>query len=141
MAYRRAFAPALRRSRHNSLVWDGHPYLGLGASAHSMWPDGPCTLRRANPDLTGYLQGRPATEERVEEPASRHEVIFLGLRTTAGVGRALYRERFGADLLEHHGPTLSALEAAGFLTVTPDRVAPTRRGLWVADELALRLMR
>ena len=45
------FAPPDRRSRHNALVWAGWPYLGLGASAHSMWSEGAGTLRRANADL------------------------------------------------------------------------------------------
>jgi len=134
------FAPSERRSRHNGLVWAGWPYLGLGASAHSMWPEGSSTLRQANPALAGYLRQAAPTVERVEEPTSRHEVLFLGLRTVDGVQRASYRRRFGADLLDHFGPGLRVLEEGGWITVRPERVAPTRRGLWLADELVLRLM-
>jgi oxygen-independent coproporphyrinogen-3 oxidase len=80
-----------------------------------------------------------AEQEWVEEPASRLELLFLGLRTVEGVGRALYRQRFGADPGEHFGPTLKVLEAGGWLRLDSERIAPTRRGLWLADELALRL--
>jgi coproporphyrinogen III oxidase-like Fe-S oxidoreductase len=64
----------------------------------------------------------------------------LGLRTVEGLLRAPYRRRFGADPLDHYGPALRSLEQGGWLTVHPARIAPTRRGLWLADELALRLM-
>ena len=135
------FAAPARRSRHNALCWAGWPYLGLGAAAHSMWPDGPRTLRRANPGLPRYLQAPGGgSEETVDEPASRHEVLFLGLRTVEGVQRALYRQRFGADPLDHFGPRLYAFEAQGLVCLLPDRIVPTPRGLWLADELALQLM-
>jgi oxygen-independent coproporphyrinogen III oxidase len=134
------FAAPAHRSRHNSLCWAGWPYLGLGAAACSMWPDGPRTLRHANPDLPRYLHGGGGTEELVGEAASRLEVLFLGLRTVEGVQRESYRQRFGADPLDHLGARLRALEAAGLVRLLEDRIAPTPRGLWLADALALHLM-
>ena len=144
-----------RRSRHNSALWAGSPYLGLGAFAHSMLPDGPCTLRQRNPAPQRYMEllsgpevhGRtsrpchpPVVEvERVDEQGSRLEVLMLGLRTTAGVDRGHYRRRFGADPLEYHGEQIWALEREGLVRVEPDRLCPTDKGIWFADDLALRI--
>jgi oxygen-independent coproporphyrinogen III oxidase len=136
---------------HNALVWAGRPYLGLGASAHSMVPEGPSTLRRANHELDRYLAAASrglffAPEmgvlERVPPDQARAEVLILGLRTSRGVDRAEYAARFGVDpVLEiERGGRLPALVAAGLVRVEEDRVAPTRRGLQFADEIALRLM-
>jgi oxygen-independent coproporphyrinogen-3 oxidase len=137
-----SFAPPLERSRHNALCWSGHPYLGLGASAHSMLIRGAETLRIANPPIDRYLAAPTgaASLERVAEKASRNELLFLGLRTTDGVDRAFYAARFGADPLAHVGRAIRELAALGLLTVGETRIAPTRRGIWFADELALRLL-
>jgi oxygen-independent coproporphyrinogen-3 oxidase len=146
------FAPPRRRSAHNALVWAGDPYLGLGASAHSMIARGPATLRCANPPIATYLDAAPerdpagvptvagATVEEVDEPRSRNEALFLALRTVDGLDRRAYRKRFGADPVDHFAPGLSSLQAAGLLSVDETRIAPTRRGIWLADEIALRLM-
>jgi oxygen-independent coproporphyrinogen-3 oxidase len=146
-----SFAPESERSRHNLLCWSGRPYLGLGASAHSMVQDGAETLRIANPPLSRYLEAAPspgavparlegAVLERVGEASSRFELLFLGLRTVDGVDREHYAARFGADPLAHFGPALRELEAQGLLSLANGRLAPTRRGIWFADELALRLL-
>lgn len=74
------------RSRHNSSYWDGTPYLGLGAGAHSY--DG--HVRRWNvPDLDAYVRG---IEDGCPECGSEeltatdlfNEKLMLGLRTCDG---------------------------------------------------------
>jgi putative oxygen-independent coproporphyrinogen III oxidase len=145
------FAPSRWRSAHNGLVWAVHPYLGLGASAHSMIARGPTTLRVANPPVATYLAaelerhaaGIPtvagAAVEVVGEPRSRYEALFLALRTVDGLDRRAYRERFGGDPFDHFA-AIATLAAADLLCVDEARIAPTRRGIWLADEIVLRLM-
>ena len=140
-----------RRSRHNSLLWAGRPYLGLGALAHSMTYDGPLTLRLRSSPPERYLKqwsrgaeappgpGYGGMLERVPEDASRLELVMLGLRTTCGVDRAHYRSRFGADILQHSAQAVARLTAAGLLAVDDHSLRPTRGGIWHADELALRI--
>ena len=138
------------QSRHNSQLWAGFAYLGLGAFAHSMLPEGPQTVRQSNPGPDPYLElwsepGVPvapygASVERVDQQASQMEVLMLGLRAVAGVSRAHYRERFCADLTEHHGHRIDELVRQGLLRLEADRLRPTPRGIWFADELALRIL-
>ena len=140
-----------RHSRHNSALWAGLPYLGLGAHAHSARFQGPVSLRRANPGPDRYMAlwsgpdapapPHGAAEEQVDEQGSRLEVLMLGLRARAGVLRARYRDRFGADLTEHYGQQIHLLERDGFVRLDDDSLRPTRRGIWFADELALRITR
>jgi putative oxygen-independent coproporphyrinogen III oxidase len=145
-----SFARPGAQSVHNVLVWAGQPYLGLGAYAHSMLPEGPSTLRVANPGLELYLRpstyaGTPprhgdAAMERLDPPGSCFEHLFMGLRTTAGVAREGYRRRFGADVEEHFRDPLGALQRDGLVTLSTAAVSPTARGLLFGDEVALRLV-
>jgi putative oxygen-independent coproporphyrinogen III oxidase len=43
------FARPGHRSLHNEGVWQGHPYIGLGAGAHGLLPDGRRTIGVADP--------------------------------------------------------------------------------------------
>jgi oxygen-independent coproporphyrinogen-3 oxidase len=134
------FARPRFRVRHNLGVWACRPYLGLGAGAHSMRWRGRMNLRAHNPELAPYLEGREATVELCDEGRSRFEALFLGLRTVEGVDRRAYRRRFDVDPVREHAEELEALQADGLVERTPDRVRPTRRGIWFADEVALRLL-
>jgi oxygen-independent coproporphyrinogen-3 oxidase len=144
------YARVGRQSRHNLLVWQGWPYLGLGASAHSMALRGSSALRVANPAYGAYRSASPqldhdpvcvegARVERSEGREAQLEVLMLGLRTRDGVSRARFRERFGQDPLEVFGPTLEQLARWGLLRAEASSITPTSRGLWFADEIALRL--
>ncbi len=137
-----------RHSRHNTALWSGHPYVGLGAWAHSADHAGPLTVRRANPGPGRYLAlwsggetppDHGATVDRVDAAGSRLEALMLGLRTVAGVHRRRFQRRFGVDLSEVYGPQIAALTSAGMVTLQRDRLRPTRGGIWFADELALRI--
>lgn len=74
-------------SRHNSSYWDGTPYLGVGAGAHSY--NG--MARQWNPnDLDAYMAGiehkRPAYEvESLTSADLYNERLMLSLRTVQGL--------------------------------------------------------
>ena len=74
-------------SRHNSSYWDGTPYLGVGAGAHSY--NG--TSRQWSPNdldayMTGIEQGKPLSEiEHLSPEDLYNEKIMLSLRTTQGL--------------------------------------------------------
>jgi oxygen-independent coproporphyrinogen-3 oxidase len=144
------FALPEAQSRHNCSGWQGHPYLGLGAFAHSMAIDGPRNVRIANPHLEIYLEARSAKQgpprvrgasfEVLDPHRSQFEMLFLGLRTIWGIEREAYRERFGIDLMAQVRERALELCQRGLLEETPTHLKPSRRGIFWADELALRLM-
>ena len=74
-------------SRHNSSYWDGTPYLGLGAAAHSYNQ----TSRQWSPDnLDTYLasieNGVPSFDIETLTPQDRYnEKVMLSLRTAQGL--------------------------------------------------------
>lgn len=74
-------------SRHNSSYWDGTPYLGLGAAAHSYNK----TSRQWSPsNLDTYLnsieKGIPAFDkETLSEQDRFNEKVMLSLRTSQGL--------------------------------------------------------
>ena len=74
-------------SRHNSSYWDGTPYLGLGAAAHSF--NG--TSRQWNPDnldayMTAIEQDNPVFEKEILSDTDRYnEKLMLSLRTIQGL--------------------------------------------------------
>ena len=127
------------RSRHNSKYWDHTPYLGLGPAAHSF--DG--TRRWWNHrNVALYIQElhagkRPvAGEETLGTEQLRLEALCLGLRTAAGIDIREYCENYGCDLLMERGDVIERLVAEGHLERREDRLAPTRKGLAVADAMA-----
>ena len=126
------FALSGFRSRHNSRYWDGTPYLGLGAGAHSY--DG--RNRSWNPDdldayLAGLRSGSPVREkETLSETDRYNECIMLGLRTSDGVPYA--------DL---HTPDLIApYIERGLLQLRNGSVIATQQGLHILNRIIEDLM-
>ena len=128
------------RSRHNQKYWSQAPYLGLGPSAHSY--DG-AERRWWNERRLAAWQRRVESGERpvaageeltLEERAL--ERIMLGLRTTAGVDLEDLDRELGTDLAAANRRLLEEWSAAGLVRLESGHVAPTLRGLAVADRLA-----
>jgi oxygen-independent coproporphyrinogen-3 oxidase len=133
------------RAQHNSAYWQGQPYLGFGASAHSF--DGKLTRTAVvanNALYTNYwLQGKGYPyETEVLNPLQRlHERIMTGLRTSEGI----YYEA-AAGIIED---TLLSSKAKlvvqklvekytrlGLLQQTRDRLTLTNAGRFRADGIA-----
>lgn len=95
------FALPGRQARHNSAYWDGTPYLGLGAGAHSydgLW------RRHINPaDIAAYERdvldgGTVAGDDDVLGLEERfEEMVMLGLRTARGIDLDRMERDLGAD--------------------------------------------
>src|SRR5205823_12940298 len=116
---------------HNLGYWEGRPYLGLGAGAHSYRDD----VRWWNvrpPDE--YM----ATVERGEVPVGGSESldpqdayleeVFLRLRTLEGIPSSWVDDDRAAPLLE-----------SGLLTQDLGTLMPTERGMLLLNELVLAL--
>ena len=135
-------------SRHNSLVWGGASYLGLGAAAHSFLAE-PRFVRVANPPFSRYLAADPIDEFPLRLSGARLEhlttvqigqdLLMQGLRTRNGVDLGQYERWTGRNLLEEQSDAIQVLVQRGWIEVLADAdaIRPTSEGIWFADELAL----
>jgi oxygen-independent coproporphyrinogen-3 oxidase len=151
------------RSRHNLTYWEGRPYLGVGAGAHSFLTAGDAGLRFADvysprqyvrrveetarrgvqPGPLGDVLGAMRQVAFVEElapPLMMAEALILGLRLTEGVALATFEERFGVGLLERYGPAVAELMELGLLELSDGHLRLTPRGLLLANEVFVRVL-
>ena len=133
------FARPGHRSRHNMKYWTDADYLGFGPAAHSYLGG----ERFSNPpDLAGYLAARGRQEPRREtaSPEERgREALYAGLRLVEGVDLAALRRRHGVATPYAGDPRLEVLVDAGLVTLQGTRLALTRRGRLVSNEVLERL--
>lgn len=135
------FARPGDEARHNLATWRGLPYLGVGPSASSYLPEGPFGVRRRNPDLKGWLAGRPADEDRLDADGWVLERLLAGLRTHEGVDLAELEARAGARLAEAAPHWLHDVLHHGLLELDPGRLRPTEAGLARLDAVLTAFVR
>jgi len=141
------FALPGRECRHNIGYWEQAPYIGLGASAASMLPDGRGEVRMTNPALIDdYLlmvqEGRWSMRENtlVTPEDARFETLMLGLRMTRGVSESAFSARHGATLESCYGERLRSLAARGLMEYAGGFWRLTRRGMDVQNAILVELM-
>lgn len=121
------FAKPGYHAQHNSSYWDGTPYIGLGAAAHSY--DG--HVRSCNPsDITQYIRGAKREEELLTEEDKYNEYVMLSLRTARGI------KRFKVSNQE----ALNDLIKNGLLQEKGEMVAATQQGLHILNSIIEKLM-
>lgn len=98
---------------HNSAYWDFTPYLGLGASAHSLGKDG---LRRYNPlsvndyiyQLLAPVASAPCIVDE-ETPRNRfNDLIITALRTSRGLRHSAVPASFAREFDHNLKPLLDS---------------------------------
>ncbi|HKY32780.1 MAG TPA: radical SAM family heme chaperone HemW [Candidatus Polarisedimenticolia bacterium] len=136
------FARPGRASRHNLRYWRSDDYLGLGPSAHSC-VDG---RRWSNPaSMDGWKaairEGRPAgLEYTLAGPESRaREALVLELRLLRGVDPDRFARRWGWDPRRELAAFLAEMEEAGLLHRPGGRLALTRRGVLMSNDVFSRI--
>ena len=137
LGYRRyevsSWARPGRQSRHNRAYWQCRPVYGAGAGAHSYAAARDRAWRWWNVALPRQYIARAAEPradgEELDLRQVRAERLMLGLRATAGVA---HQQGFEDELDE--------LEKAGLVTRRGARVAPTRRGLDLHNQVAMAVL-
>lgn len=127
-------------SRHNQKYWDQTPFLGLGPAAHSF-----CENRRwwNRSSIERYAQdteeGRLPVElsETLSPEQLCLETLFLGLRTKKGIHMDNFSRKYTFYDWTERRDILTKLEEDEFVEIVDGYLRPTRKGLAVADSLAL----
>ncbi len=131
------YAKPGRRSRHNMRYWLGADYLGFGPGAHSYlrgvrFDTAPDRLAYVSHVENGRFAALRQHTERIVGKEQIDEYVMLRMRLFDGIELADFSHRFGTDFEKEYGDT-SALEAAGYLLRTPERIAFTERGMRVSN--------
>ena len=134
------FARPGSRSRHNSSYWNGTPYIGIGAAAHSY----DIQSRSWNvSDLRRYMEGinhgkRLFEEEILDEDTRYNDCVTVGLRTREGISLKDLSERHRQYCLRNAQRFIDD----GLLRLSPDcsHLTLTRRGLFISDMIMSELM-
>ena len=132
------------RSRHNSSYWNGTPYIGLGAAAHSY--DG--RSRSWNvADINTYIKGieqgkRIFEEELLDDDTHYNDTITVALRTKEGIDLSLLSKKYQDYCMKNARRYLN--DGLLELSAVGDSQSPTlhltRRGLFVSDMVMSDLM-
>ena len=132
------------RSRHNSSYWNGTPYIGLGAAAHSY----DIRSRSWNiADVNAYIEGiergeRLFEEELLDDDTRYNDAVTVGLRTCEGINLDTlpkkYRDYCMKNARRYLDDGLLELSVVGNLTSPTLHL--TRRGLFVSDMVMSDLM-
>jgi len=127
-----------RASRHNLKYWTDGEWLAFGCGAHGTVGG----VRTKNVSGIDDYVARVAAGQTVVSDTRRMEaaerlgdVLFTGLRLTAGLDLELVRERYGVDVWERYRTELSPFIEAGLLRHEGGRLALTRPGMLLANEV------
>jgi oxygen-independent coproporphyrinogen-3 oxidase len=137
-----SYATRDRQSRHNRLYWSLSPYMGVGASAASFRPLADGTAWRFSDPRATDVYLREPTPRHVERRTAadlENEAVWLGLRTAAGIDRAVHRARHGVDPVLGRDLEVQRAVSAGWLVVDDVNLKLTPAGILFADEVASRL--
>ncbi len=119
-------------SCHNSNVWRGQTYLGLGPAACSF--DGNDRWTQVS-DLRAWLDGAPPDVDRIPRRARLGEILMMGLRTVRGWTRREFEMATGCGW-DDFSAQLDELAERGLVTLTADTITPAERGLAFWNDVA-----
>ena len=132
------FARPGYRSRHNSSYWNGTPYIGLGAAAHSY--DGHTRSWNIS-DIHQYIDGMERGErifdsETLEGNTRYNDLITVALRTREGLHLAQLSDVHKDYCIKNARRFIDD----GLLRYTSGYLSLTRKGLFVSDMIISELM-
>lgn len=126
------------RSRHNSSYWQGVPYLGIGAGAHSY--DGG-SIRQYNVEsveeyISGIEEGNPKVHvEELSQGERYNEHIFTALRTSEGLDIEEVKRLFGQYMYSQCIRNAQKGISRGLLTLDNGKICLSRKGLFVSNDV------
>ncbi|MDL2322422.1 radical SAM family heme chaperone HemW [Bacteroidales bacterium OttesenSCG-928-A17] len=122
-------------SRHNSSYWEGKPYLGVGASAHSY--NG--ASRSWNSSSLDYWK-YPSETEIINTETAYNEFILTRLRTKKGVSPEELKALFGDEKLFGFRRKADKYLEKELLRRVGENYTLSRNGLFISDGIMSDLM-
>ena len=130
-------------SRHNINYWNNGEYLGMGAGASS-YLNGE---RFKNTNLPsnyireiGAKENAIETRERLEPMQAMGETLMLGLRLLKGISIDVFENRFQVSFQKVYGKILEPLLNQELITFNQNRIALSKKGLFLADSVILKFI-
>lgn len=127
------FARQGYQSIHNSNYWNGTPYLGLGAAAHSydtrsrQW-----NINDIRKYITAIEKGIvPMNIEIIDRRTRYNDMITTALRTCDGINLNTLAPEEQDYIIRNARGSISN----GLLTITDNRMKLTEKGLFVSDDV------
>jgi oxygen-independent coproporphyrinogen III oxidase len=129
---------------HNVAYWLNADYIGAGAGAHGhIYPRRWHDILGVDDYIAASRAGRLPEAESIDLTADDlfEETMMMGLRLTAGVSHAHFRDRCGAELPAVYGDTIDALVSLGLLESDAVGIRLTPRGRMLGNEVFARFLR
>jgi len=123
---------------HNVKYWTDGEWNGFGAGAHGTRHGVRTRNVSATGDYIGRIEaGRSACAERrpLSSADALAEALMMGLRLCGGVDVPRLGTRYDCDIMAHFGESLAPFLQAGLVTFDGRRLALTREGLLLANEI------
>ena len=128
------------RSLHSQIYWNMEPYIGIGPAACGtlIYEDSSGRFISAErfegmKDVDRWMSAADRASvyacEHIDRNIFLEEVLMMGFRLSDGMSRAVFAQRFGADITDCIGETLSRWEKRGQCRIEPHRVYLTEEGL------------
>ena len=137
------FSKPSMESQHNINYWNNGEYLGVGAGASS-YLNGE---RYKNVNLPSiYIReieiksNAIDTRERLEPLQAMGETLMLGLRLLKGISIDVFENRFQVSFQKVYGKAVESLLNQELITFNQNRIALSRKGLFLADSVILKFM-
>jgi oxygen-independent coproporphyrinogen-3 oxidase len=127
-----------RESRHNLKYWRDGAWLGFGCGAHSTrdgvrWRNVSATMDYSK--RVEHGESVVADERTLDADERLEDALFMGLRLAAGVDLGDLEARYGVDTWARYGEELEPFVEAGLLVHESGRLALTRPGMLLANEV------
>ena len=125
-------------SRHNLTYWRYGDYVGVGPGAHGRLTISERRLATQSERLPERwltaveTTGSSIVLDEISREEAAREHLLMGVRLSEGLNMADYRRRWGT---QPPAGRMAALEQAGLVTLSPDRLAATPRGRLVLNSL------
>ena len=144
------FAKPSYRSLHNSNYWNGTPYYGIGAAAHSYGTFLPSSPKNEGKlyrywnvnDIHQYIQAIeqdiiPFEFEELDADTRYNDLITTALRTKEGIFLPALEQPYRDYLLENARQSIDN----GLLRIDNNHIHLTRQGLFVSDDVMSNLVK
>ncbi len=136
------FALPNLHSRHNSNYWNGNPYLGIGAGAHSY--NGSCrqwNVSNNDDYIKGITSQSPIYEvENIDKHTAYNEYIMTGLRTMWGCDLEKLNKYFGEEMLQFCISCATPYVNSGQIIVENDIMTIAKDAIFISDQIMSDLM-